>query len=219
MKQIFRPQPGQRGYFPPAGPAAPIIMAATTVLSTGLSIAQQSQQASAQAGMANYQAQVARNNQMVAEWNARRALQQGQVDEQNQRLKSASLLGSQRAALASQGGDVNSGSPLDIQADTARAGEYDAQTIRNNAALKAYGYRVQAANTGAEANLDDFKAGNAMASLPYGIGSSLLGGAKSLAGTFSSPAGGGGGVSVNYTSGNAAAGFGTYAPSNAFGWS
>jgi hypothetical protein len=129
---------------------------------------------------------MARNNQQVAEGYAQRALQQGQVDEQNARLKSAALLGSQRAALASQGGDVDSGSPLDIQADTARAGEYDVQTIRNNAALKAYGYRVQAANAGAEANLDDFKAGSATASLPYSIGSSLLGGAKSLLGNMPS---------------------------------
>ncbi|HLG49081.1 MAG TPA: hypothetical protein VKY24_22745 [Reyranella sp.] len=153
---------------------------AMTAAGTVMSVAGQAQQAGAQAGMANYQAQVARNNQMVAEWNAQRDLQQGRVDEQNQRLKSAALLGAQRAALASQGGDVDSGSPLDLQADTARAGEYDAQTIRNNAALKAYGYRVQAANTGADANLDSYKAADAMASLPYGIGSSLLGGASSI---------------------------------------
>jgi hypothetical protein len=163
-----------------AASAVTIGSLALTAASTVMGAIGKSQEAAAQAGMANYQAQVARNNQMVAEWNARRALQQGQVDEQNQRLKSASLLGSQRAALASQGGDVNSGSPLDIQADTARAGEYDAQTIRNNAALKAYGYRVQGANAGAEANLDDFKAGSAMAALPYSVGSSLLGGAKGL---------------------------------------
>lgn len=160
---------------------------AMTAAGTAMSIAGGAQQAGAQAGMASYQAQVARNNQMVAEWNARRALQQGQVDEQNQRSKSAAMLGAQRAALASQGGDVNSGSPLDIQADTARAGEYDAQTIRNNAAVRAYGYRVQGANAaGADANLDDFKAANAMAGLPYGIGSSLLGGAKSLLGNLPS---------------------------------
>ena len=157
-------------------------VAAVTVASTVLGVMGQSQQAATQAGTANYQAQMARNNQQVADWNAQRALQQGQVDEQNSRLKSAALLGSQRAALASQGGDVDSGSPLDIQADTARAGEYDAQTIRNNSALKAYGYRVQGANAGAEANLDDFKAGSAMSALPYGIGSSLLSGAKSLLG-------------------------------------
>ena len=172
------------------GVSATTIMAgvsmAMTAAGTAMSIAGQAQQAGAQAGVANYQAQVARNNQMVAEWNAQRALQQGQVDEQNQRSKAAALLGSQRAALASQGSDVDSGSPLDIQADTTRAGEYDAQTIRNNAAVKAYGYRVQGANAGAEANLDDFKAASAMGALPYGIGSSLLGGAKSMLGNLPS---------------------------------
>lgn len=164
---------------------------ALTAASTVMGAIGKSQEAAAQAGMANYQAQVARNNQRVAEWNAQRALQQGQVDEQNQRFKAAALLGSQRAELASQGGDVDSGSPLDIQADTARAGEYDAQAIRNNAAVKAYGYRVQGANAGAEAGLDDYKAASTMAALPFGIGSTLLGGAKSLLGakwpSFASP--------------------------------
>ena len=219
MIQIFRPQPWQRGYFPPAGPAAPVIAAATTVLSTGLSIAQQSQQAAAQAGMANYQAQLARNNQMIAEAYARRAEQQGQVDEQNQRFRSAALIGSQRAALASQGGDVDSGSPLDIQTDTARAGEYDAQAIRNNAALKAYGYRLQGYNAAADAGRYDAQAANATAALPFGVGSSLLGGVRSLAGNASGLLNGGGGVTTSYAQANAASGFGTYAPSNAFGWS
>jgi hypothetical protein len=165
-------------------------------LGTGASVLGQAQNAQAQAGLANYQAQVARNNQQIAEWNAQRALQQGAVDEQNQRLKTAAMLGSQRAALAGQGGDVNSGSPLDVQADTARAGDYEAQAIRSNAALRAYGYRAQAANAGGAAALDDFRAGSTTAALPFGIGASLLGGASSLGdryqgydrlGTFRSP--------------------------------
>jgi hypothetical protein len=131
--------------------------------------------------MANYQAQLARNNQMIAEGYAQRALQQGQVDAQNQRFKTAATLGSQRASLASQGGDVDSGSPLDLQADTARIGEYNAQAVRNNAALKAYGYRVQGYNSAADANRYDAEAANTMALLPYRIGSSLLSGAKTLA--------------------------------------
>jgi hypothetical protein len=184
MTQIFRPQVHERRYAVPAGPAAPAIAIAGTVLSTGLSIAGQMQQANAQAGMAGYQAQVARNNQMIAEYYARRAEQQGKVDEQNQRLKAASLIGAQRAALASQGGDINSGSPLDIVGDTARAGEYDALTLRNNAALKAYGYRVQAMNNAADAGRYDRQAANTMAALPFGIGSSLLSGASSLFGRW-----------------------------------
>jgi hypothetical protein len=176
MNQIFRPQIHQRRYRPPAGIVGDIA-------STALSIGSQTQQANAQAGMAGYQAQVARNNQMIADFYARRAEEQGRVDEQNQRVKAASLIGSQRAALAGQGGDINSGSPLDIATDTARAGTYDALTIRNNAALKAYGYRVQAMNNAADAGRYDLQAANTMAALPYGIGSSLLSGARSIENT------------------------------------
>ena len=181
MMQIFRPQVHERRFVPPAGPAAPVIGIAATALSTGLSIAGQAQQASAQAGMANYQAQLARNNQQIAEWYARRAEEQGRVDEQQQRFRSASLLGAQRAALAAQGGDVNSGSPLDIQSDTARAAELDARTTRSNAALKAYGLRLQAANAAADAGRYDAQGAQALAALPFGIGSSLLGAATSVA--------------------------------------
>jgi hypothetical protein len=145
------------------------------------------QQAAAEAGMANYQAQVARNNQMIAEGYAQRALQQGQVDEQNQRLKTAATLGSQRASLASQGGDVNSGSPLDLQADTARLGEYDAQAVRNNAAIKAYGYRTQAYNNAADAGRYDLQAANTWAALPYRIGTTLLNDANKFASLIGAP--------------------------------
>jgi hypothetical protein len=181
MMQIFRTRVHERGFFPPAGPAAPAIAIASTVLSTGLSIAQQSQQAAAQAGMAGYQAQLARNNQMIAEWNAERALQQGQIDEQQQRFETAQLIGSQRAALASQGGDINSGSPLDIAGDSARAGEFDARTFRDKAAMKAFGLRQQGYSAAAHASRYDASATDAMASLPFGIGSTLLGDARSVA--------------------------------------
>src|SRR5439155_7216462 len=124
---------------------------------------------------------VARNNQIMAQRNATLALQQGQVQEDRQRLKTAQVMGSQRAGLAAQGGDVNAGSDLDILGDTARAGESDALTIRNNAFLQAHGFEQQAAAAGGQANLYSANAANTMANLPFGIGSSLLGGASSLA--------------------------------------
>ena len=88
----------------------------------------------------------------------------------------------QRAALASQGGDVDSGSPLDIVGDTARAGYTDAATLRSNAAQKAYNYEIQANDAAGSANDDTFQAANATANLPYTIGSSLLGSASGIAG-------------------------------------
>jgi hypothetical protein len=150
---------------------------------TAMSAAGQSQKATADAGQANYLSQVARNNQIVAQRNADLARQQGEADAQKQQLKTTSLVGAQRAALASQGGDINSGSPLDIVGDTARAGYTDTAAIRNNASLKAYNYEIQANDAAGAANDADFQGANTMASLPYSMGSSLLGGASSIAGS------------------------------------
>jgi hypothetical protein len=150
---------------------------------TAMSAAGQGQKAAAEAGQANYLSQVARNNQTVAQRNALLARQQGEVDAQKQQLKTAGLEGAQRTALASQGGDINSGSPLDILGDTARAGYTDVATIRNNAANKAYNYEIQANDAAGAASDADFQGANAMASLPYTMGSSLLGGASSIVGS------------------------------------
>jgi hypothetical protein len=160
--------------------AASLVLAAA---GTAMSAAGQSQRASADAGQANYLSQVARNNQIVAQRNAALATQQGEADAQKQQLKTAGLEGAQRAALASQGGDINSGSPLDILGDTARAGTTDTATIRNNAASKAYNYEIQANDAAGAASDAGFQGANAMASLPYGMGSSLLGGASSIVGS------------------------------------
>jgi hypothetical protein len=154
--------------------------AVLSVASQVVGLIGQTQKTEADASQANYLAQVARNNQAAAQRNAALATQQGEVDAQKSQLKTAALEGSQRAALASQGGDVDSGSPLDIVGDTARAGATDTATIRSNAALKAYNYQLQANDAAGAANDDSFQAANALASLPYSQGSTLLGGASRL---------------------------------------
>jgi hypothetical protein len=114
-----------------------------------------------QVDQANYMAQVARNNQQVAQWNAQRALQQGQVQEDLQRQKTAQAIGSQRAALASQGGDINSGSPVDIVGDTARTGEFNALTTRNDAQANSYKSLLDANADAGQASLYGTWASNA----------------------------------------------------------
>ncbi len=161
------------------GAAAPLMAAAAVpaLLSTGISLAGQAQGAKMQSDQANYMAQVARNNQQIADWNAQRALEQGQLQEDQQRLKTAQQIGSQRAALAAQGGDVNSGSGIDLIGDTARMGELDARTIRNNAELDAWNDRLEGNTYGGRANLYATQASNAW--LPFN--NSLLGSAVGLA--------------------------------------
>jgi hypothetical protein len=186
---IFRSQIWEARYFPPHDPGTIAIASlGTSLLGTGMSVIGQSQAAQAQAaqaaGMANYQRQVALLNQQLMEQNAQRVEQQGDADAERQQLKTAQIEGSQRAALAAQGGDVNTGSDLDILGDTARAGKLDELTIRSNAAQQAYGFRVQGAGAGSQAGLYGAQAANAyssLASLPFTIGSSLVGGASSFA--------------------------------------
>lgn len=137
-------------------------------------------QGEAQAQQARYQAAVARNNQIIAQQNAQLAKQQGAVKEQMEREKTAQTLGKQRAALAASGVTLDSGSPLRLQEDTARLGETDALTIRNNAARQAYGFQSQASDYGAQAGVDESSAENASTAGMFGVASSLIGGASSV---------------------------------------
>lgn len=83
-------------------------------------------------------------NAGYAELQAVDAEKRGRVAETRQRRQTAQVIGSQRVSLAGQGVDVNRGTALEVQADSAYLGELDALTIRNNAAKEAWGYRVQA---------------------------------------------------------------------------
>lgn len=109
-------------------------------------------QAKGQQGALDYEAQVARNNATLADYQAGLTLQNGQVQEENQRLKTAAMFGTQRAGLAANGVDLGSGSANEVLATTSMMGERDALTIRDNAARQAWAYRNQAASYGAEAS-------------------------------------------------------------------
>lgn len=89
---------------------------------------------------------ISQYNADIARQQAQRALDRGKTDEQQYRLSIAQLIGKQRAQLAAKGFDLGADTALQIQLDTARIGEIDALTIRNNAALEAWGYRAQAIN-------------------------------------------------------------------------
>ena len=130
--------------------------------------------AAAQAAQANYQAQVAENNQITAERLAVDAEQRGEIEVRRHRQQVEQLKGRQVAALAASGVDVASGSPLDILSDTAGLGALDEQTIRDNAAREAWQHRVQASNQGAQAGLfrhqADSTSSGAAGTLLTGIG-------------------------------------------------
>ena len=143
---------------PVSASTAAYLSVASLVATAGATVIQmvgQQRQGAAQQGLFNYQAQVARNNQIVANQLAEDALRRGEAEEARSRLATRRLKGRQRTVLASNGVFLDEGSALDIVSDTDLLGEQDALTIRNNAEREAAGFRARAADFGSEAAVLD----------------------------------------------------------------
>jgi hypothetical protein len=93
-----------------------------------------------------YQAEVAQQNAELDEHRAAQASQIGAIEEERHRAKVRQMAGSQRANLAAQGIDLQSGTAEALVDETYTMGEVDALTIRYNAQQEAWGYRTSAVN-------------------------------------------------------------------------
>ena len=122
-------------------PVPPMLMA-----SLALTGASGLYQASAARAAGRYEQQVAERNATIADQQAEQARQIGNIEEERQLRRVRAALGSQRAALAANGIDVNSGTALDLQAETAGFGAADALTLRSNALREAWGFQVEGTN-------------------------------------------------------------------------
>jgi len=96
-------------------------------------------QANAQADALNQQADYANNAADHAE-------ARGEFQVQRIRRELHRITGTQRASYAGQGVVVSDGSALEKQMDTAGLAEEDVMQAQNNAALEAWGFKVQAYN-------------------------------------------------------------------------
>lgn len=123
---------------------------------------------------ANYQAEVARNNAIIADQNARAAKDAGMARAEAQGMKTAALAGRVKASQAASGVDVNSGSAVDVQQGTRQIGLLDAETVLHNAELDAYGYRTTAQNYRAQADLDEMKGRNSLTGSFFNAAGGLL---------------------------------------------
>lgn len=129
----------------------PTIATILTVASTAFSAFSAHQQSKDAADMMEVR-------QGIALQQAADARDRGQVAEEAHRRKVMQFKGTQRATLASNLVELDSGSASDLQADTAMLGELDALTIRNNAEREAYYYESQAAGAAFQADQYDRKA-------------------------------------------------------------
>lgn len=167
----------------PAGVIAAISLG-TTVLSTAMSISAANQQAAAAQQQSNFQAAVSRNNAILSNQMAADALKRGALEERRQRLRTSKLKGAQRAAFGASNVALDVGSPLDVLEDTAGQGELDALIIRNNAEREAVGFRFQAQNQEASANLSLLRGSASVKAGQTQALSSLIGGATQFSDKF-----------------------------------
>lgn len=103
-------------------------------------------------------------NARMSEAKAKDALYRARETEKQFGMGIRAEIGAQRASYGAQGIDVNLGSALDVQTDTAYQGALDALTIRVNGAREAWGFQVEAANTrlesAAQQRIAKLQAGN-----------------------------------------------------------
>lgn len=107
-------------------------------------------QSQAMEAQAIYQKTQSEMNAKLADMQAADAIKRGNKNAAQVGKNAKRVLGAQRAALAAQGIDIDSGSAADVQQDTEVLSAMDQMTVKNNAWKEAWGFKVQALNTRAE---------------------------------------------------------------------
>lgn len=144
------------------------------------------QGAQANAAAANYQAQVARNNALIARQNAAWTAASGAAKEAAQGMKNAAAVGNLKAKQGASGVDINTGSSANVRAAAAELGQLDLATTRSNTSREAYGYEVAATGDVAQANLLQSEASNYANMAPISSLGTFLTGASSVGSKYAS---------------------------------
>lgn len=127
--------------------------------------------------------QLANYNAKVATMQGKYALERGEQMGARQRMATGQLRGAQRAAFAGQNVVIDDGTALEANEQAAYWGEVDAITVRNNAALEAWGYKQSALNSQIQGQMAYAQG------IANGIGT-ILGSAGQIAGASGGRAGG-----------------------------
>lgn len=170
--------------------AAPLALAAG-IGGAGISAIGALEGGAAAHNAADYQAQVANNNAIIAKQNAAYATQSGLQQAANQSMKGRAQMGKIKANQAASGVDVNTGSSADVQQSQREVNKLDTDTVLNNAELKSYGYRTDASNFQAQAGLDEMQAEQAPIGAAFSAAGGLLSSASSVGSRWAMMGGGG----------------------------
>lgn len=156
----------------------PISMGVMAAASLATTVAGTAMNMSAASASADYQAQVARNNEIIAQNNANYVRAAAEVTAQDKAQEDSAKLGKARALAGASGLDAGSGSFQDVQEGNYETSTLNQLRIRNDAEVKAYGYKIQGMNAANDASLAELKG-------EYGVASSLITGINSVADKWS----------------------------------
>jgi hypothetical protein len=131
--------------------------------------------------MYQYQAGVAETNQKIALQNRDYALNAGETEAVRYGMGAAQRGAQIKTGMSASGMDIGSGSKADVQSSQQVVSGMDLGQIRNNAARKAYGYEVEAAQNTAQAGLYTRAASDAESAGGIKALGSLVSGAGSVA--------------------------------------
>lgn len=137
------------------------------------------EKAQAESSMYNYQAGVAKVNAQIAEQDANYAEASGQVEAEQSGMKTAVEVGKTRAAFGAS--NVAGGSHDQVLSSEREIGAENQGIIQANAAKRAYGFEVGAAEDVAQAGADTAAGKNALTAGQYAATSSILGTVGSVA--------------------------------------
>lgn len=137
------------------------VAAVASIVGTAVSAYGAYQQSKAAQAQAEYNAAIARNNQIAAQQDAAAIEERGKIQEQEHRERIAQAIGAARAA-GGAGGFVIDGEEDEtnilLQADIAEAGELDILKIRDQVDLDVRNRLLAAADFGAQAAMSSFEA-------------------------------------------------------------
>ena len=156
------------------------VLGAVGLAGAGLSAIGAYNSAEANSQAAAYQAQVARNNAIIAGQNTAWTAASGAAKEAAIGMQTRAQVGQIKAAQGASGIDVNTGSAAAVQRSAAELGELKQQTSQSNTAREAYGYEVQSGSDVAQAQLEEAESHNYSQEAPIAGLGTFLSGASSV---------------------------------------
>lgn len=151
-----------------------------TVAGTAISAISAVQMGQAQAATATYQQQVALRNQQIAEENAKRAMDNTQIQQQDWAEEARQQLGQMLGEISASGVTLEGGTAGLLRRGVRRLAQRDATRIQEEGTTTARNLRQQAADFGGQAAFAGMEARNARSAGSLGMFSSFISGASQL---------------------------------------